>query len=149
MRRPSRRYAVRAGCRGFTLVSAIFLLVALAALGAAIAVVSTTQQVGSALDIQGSRMYQAARAGIEWGVYKQRRPPTTSCWAASTSFSFATAPTLAGITVTVTCNKISDGNGGPDVYEIQSIACSQPSSGNCPNLSPGANYIERRVKVTL
>ena len=86
-------------CRGFSIVAAIFLLVALAALGAAIVIVSTTQQVGSALDVQGARVYQAARAGIEWGAYKQKR--LSSC-AASTSFAFPTAPTLGGITVTVT-----------------------------------------------
>jgi len=132
--------------RGFTLVSAIFLLVVLAALGAAILVVSTTQQVGSALDVQGSRIYQAARAGIEWGVYKRTR--SSSC-AASTSFAFATAPTLSGIAVTVTCSTSTDGSGGPTVYEIQSTACNQPSGGNCPNPAPGPNYIERRLKVTI
>ncbi|OGA26378.1 MAG: hypothetical protein A3I01_01835 [Betaproteobacteria bacterium RIFCSPLOWO2_02_FULL_65_24] len=132
--------------RGFTLVSAIFLLVVLAALGAAILVVSTTQQIGSALDVQGARAYQAARAGVEWGAYKWLR--SSSC-GALTSFTFPSAPTLAGITVTVTCTAYPDGNGGPTVYEIQSTACNQPSGGNCPNALPGSNYIERRLKVTL
>lgn len=133
--------------RGFTIVAAIFLLVVLAALGAAILVVSTTQQVGSALDVQGSRVYQAARAGIEWGAYKiTRGGPSCS---ASTSFAFPSAPTLSGITATVTCTASVDANGGPTVYQIQSTACNQPSGGACPNPSPGPNYIERRVKVTL
>ena len=35
----------------------------LAALAAFVMIVSTTQQVGSALDVQGARAYQAARAG--------------------------------------------------------------------------------------
>jgi len=35
------------------------------------------------------------------------------------------------------------------VYEIQSTACNQPSAGDCPNAAPGANYVERRLKVTL
>jgi MSHA biogenesis protein MshP len=141
--------------RGFALVSAIFILVVLAALGAAILVVSTTQQVGSALDVQGSRVYRAARAGIEWGVYKRTRdnvpctvfpgvPPNVS-------FTFPTAPTLAGITVTVTCTDYTDASSTPPihVYEIRSTACNQPLAGNCPNTSPGPNYIERRLKATL
>jgi len=132
--------------RGFSIIAAIFLLVVLAALGAAIVIVSTTQQVGSVMDVQGARIYQAARAGIEWGVYKRTR--SSSC-AASTSFAFATAPTLSGITVTVTCVAYADGSGGPTVYEIQSTACNQPSGGNCPNAAPGSNYIERRLKVTI
>ena len=147
MRSARRSPARSAGkLRGFTLVSAIFLLVVLAALGAAILVVSTTQQIGSALDVQGARIYQAARAGIEWGAYKRLR---SSACAASTSFTFATAPTLAGIAVTVTCTPYADGSGGPTVYEIQSTACNQPSGGNCPNAAPGANYVERRMKVTI
>ena len=31
---------------------------------------STTQHLGSALDIQGARAYLAARTGIEWGLHK-------------------------------------------------------------------------------
>ena len=146
MSRPPRSPAARAAAtRGFTLVSAIFLLVVLAVLGAAIVIVSTTQQIGSAMDVQGSRIYQAARAGIEWGVYQQTR--SVSC-AGSASFAF-TAPTLTGITVTVTCTAYTDGSGGPAVHVIQSTACNQPSGGNCPNTSPGSNYIERRLKVTI
>lgn len=59
--------------RGFAMVTAVFILVVLAALGAFILTVSSTQQAGSALDIQGARAYQAARAGIEWGVFQVTR----------------------------------------------------------------------------
>ena len=141
--------------RGFSIVAAIFLLVVLAALGAAIVVVSTTQQVGSVMDVQGARTYQAARAGIEWGVYKRTRD-NVACAAfpavpVPVSFTFPTAPTLVGITVTVTCTDYPDGSSTPviHVYEIQSTACNQPSGGNCPNPAPGSNYIERRLRVTI
>jgi MSHA biogenesis protein MshP len=134
---------LRIQSRGFSLTTAIFLLVVLAVLGAAIVIVSTTQQIGSVLDAQGARVYQAARAGIEWGVYKQKR--SGSC-AASTSFTFpAAATTLTGIGVTVTCTAYADGSGGPTVYQIQSTACNQAA---CPG-TPSSNYIERRLKVTL
>jgi MSHA biogenesis protein MshP len=55
--------------RGFSLVSAIFLLVVLAGLGAAMVSFSTTQNQGLAMDAMGSRAYQAASAGIEWAAY--------------------------------------------------------------------------------
>ena len=86
-----RRYVHRS--RGFALVSAIFLLVVLAALGAFIAVVSTTQQIGSALDLQGAKAYQAARAGIEWGSYQVwalNPARNTGACPAATSFGFPT-----------------------------------------------------------
>jgi MSHA biogenesis protein MshP len=129
--------------RGFAILSAIFILVVLAALGAFILSISSQQQIGSALDVQGVRAYQAARAGIEWGLYQQLR--SGSC-VASTSFS-PTAATLAGFTVNVTCVATPDGSGGPTVYDITSTAC---NDATCPNTTnPGNLYIERRLTVTF
>ena len=47
--------------KGFSIISAIFIVVVLAALGAAILTVSTSQQLGAAVDLSGSRAYFAAR----------------------------------------------------------------------------------------
>ena len=55
--------------RGFSLVSAIFLLVVLALLGTMMTTFFGSQQQTLGMDVQGSRAYQAARAGIEWGAY--------------------------------------------------------------------------------
>lgn len=159
---------------GFTIVSAIFILVVLAALGAFVVTISTTQQIGSALDIQGTRALMAARSGLEWGVYQVQasasyqfgfgvspgaNPNTTAnpsttrvCPAGSSSFTFPnTAPTLSGFSVTVKCDSFPDTVSGPTVFRIISTACSQPNASvpYCPNLAPGANYIERRVEVTF
>jgi MSHA biogenesis protein MshP len=154
--------------KGFAIVSAIFILVVLAALGAFIVSVSTSQQIGSALDIQGVRAYQAARSGVEWGMYQvQAAPPynfsygtpavavgsanpnTRTCPASPTSFVPA-APTLTGFTVTVTCAATIDANTGPTVFRLISTACNQPAVGACPNNAPNSpDYVERRMEVTL
>lgn len=134
--------------RGFAILSAIFILVVLAALGAFILSISSQQQIGSALDVQGVRAFQAARAGIEWGLFRQLQ--SASC-AASANFVPA-ATTLSGFTVTVTCTATADpgGFGGPVVYSIVSSACSQPNAGVCPNtVDPGPLYVERRLTVTF
>ena len=151
---------------GFAIVSAIFILVVLAALGAFIVNISSSQQIGSALDVQGVRAYQAARSGIEWGLYRVQStaaynfsygagpgpvgtadPNTRACPASPTSFVPAAA-TLAGFTVTVTCAATTDASGGPTIYAIQSTACNLPNAGSCPNTaSPGSLYIERRLSV--
>lgn len=132
--------------RGFAILSAIFILVVLAALGAFMLSVSSSQQIGSALDVQGVQAYQAARAGIEWGLHRQLR--SASC-AGATSF-VPPAATLAGFTVTVDCVATPDGSGGPTVHTITSTACNQPDAGACPNTaSPGSLYIERRLQVSL
>jgi len=133
--------------RGFTAITAIFILVVLTALGAFILSVSTGQQIGSALDVQGVRVYEAARSGVEWGLHRQLQD--SSC-APSASFVPA-APTLSAYTVTVTCVATPDTNNGPTVWTVTSTACNQPDTGtgNCPNLTPGARYLERRLDVTF
>jgi MSHA biogenesis protein MshP len=132
--------------RGFAIVSAIFILVVLAALGAFIVTISTNQQIGAALDVQGVRAYQAARAGLEWGLYRQLQ--ASSC-AGATSVPLA-ASTLTDFTVTVNCTATTDASGGPTVYSIQATACNQPNAGSCPNIvSATSLYVERRISVTF
>ena len=128
--------------RGFTAVSAIFILVVLAVLGGFIVAVSTSQHVSSAQDIQGVRAYEAARAGVEWGLYRQLRD--NNC-AGANSFS-PLAPTLAEYTVTVTCVATPGTNNGPITYTVVSTACNQAP---CPNPAPGQRYVERRLDVTF
>jgi len=147
--------------RGFAIVSAIFILVVLAALGAFVLNVATSQQAGSALDVQGVRAYQAARAGLEWGLYRVQStaaynfgytstdPNTRACPASPSSFVPA-APTLAGFTVTVTCTATADGSGGPTIFTVVATACNQPTAGACPNTAnPTSAYAERRVSVAF
>ena len=59
---------------GFVLPSAIFLIAILASLAAFLVTISTTQSTTSAQDVQGARAYHAARAGIEWGLYRVLDP---------------------------------------------------------------------------
>ena len=56
--------------RGLSLITAIFLVVLLAGLSAAIVTVSVNSQSQSSLDVMGARAYQAARSGVEWGLYQ-------------------------------------------------------------------------------
>lgn len=111
---------------GFSLVSAIFLLVVLAALSAAIVRVSSTQHMASALDVQGAQAYQAARAGVEWGLFQYRNAPGAYCNNATTpntqSFSLPAGTTLAGFSVTVTCTFTPFGGTTTAALPTQSIA---------------------------
>jgi MSHA biogenesis protein MshP len=139
------RLKTTSGRGGFALVTAIFLLVVLAGLGAAVVNISTMQHTSSALDLQGARAYQAARAGIEWGVYRQLID--SSC-AAPTSFALPAA-SFGEFAVTVSCTKYAGATPGLDVYQITSNACNQPSSGNCPGAAGGVDYVERQMRVSF
>ena len=140
---------------GFALLTAIFILVVLAGLGAAIMTVSSNQQIGSAIDVQGARAYLAARAGVDWALYMEELQSPTNCPPSPSSFS-PPASTMSDFVVTVTCVKTDDGNGGPTVYTVTSTACNQPTASwsattaACPNITtPGALYVERQIVISF
>ena len=88
---------MRAGfsrCHGFSLVSAIFLVVVLASLGAYMATMNSIQHTTTALSLQASRAWFAARSGMEWAIYFVRT--NDACPTTPTSFS------VAGFAVAVT-----------------------------------------------
>jgi MSHA biogenesis protein MshP len=126
--------------RGFSLVTAIFLLVVIAALGTFAVTLSTTQQQSAALDVMGSRAYQASRAGIEWGAYQVLQ--NGGCPAATQVL--ATMPnTLANFTVTVSCSSsaYSEASATVTMYQLTSIA----TQGTPATL----NYVERQMSATI
>lgn len=87
--------------RGFSLVSAIFLLVVLAVLGGAMVTFSTTQNQTQAMDAMGSRAYEAANAGIEWAAYNIATSPGV---AKATAFVPGTGTALGGKLAPFTVN---------------------------------------------
>lgn len=66
--------------RGVSIITAIFLLLLLAGLAALMANVISTAHTTSAEDVLGARAYQAARAGVEWGLYKVLESPDANNW---------------------------------------------------------------------
>ena len=144
-RLPQGRQSLRQ--RGMAIMSALFILVVLAVLAAFVVQVSTMQHLGSLQDLQSIRTYQAARAGVEWGLYRVQDHPADA--ANSQKCDAPTNITLpgdafAGITVNVSCT------GSSTLYEIHSIACYQPGGGPCPNTGAfDNNYVERRIDVRL
>ncbi|HEY8886866.1 MAG TPA: hypothetical protein VIM35_00130 [Gallionella sp.] len=133
--------------RGFSLISAIFLLVVIAALGTFAVTLSTTQQQSAALDVLGSRAYQASRAGIEWGAYQViQNPAGINCAALPATAAngpIAMANTLQNFTVTVNCGSAaaSEANATVTMYQLTSTA----TQGTVA--TPG--YVERQMTVTI
>ena len=132
--------------RAFALPAAIFLLVILAMLGAFMASFSTTQQVDSASDIQGSRGYHAARMGAEWITAKicNGGAPCASALTACPAASTVMSATPDGFTVTVTCtmSSYSEGSSTRYVYWITSTATTGGSPGSL-------SYVERNFRAFI
>lgn len=134
------------GQRGFAIVTAIFLIVVMALLGAFAVGLTRTQSGGEVLDQMGARGLQAAQAGLEWGAWQVRRPGVPVCNAATTLV--ALPGTLAGWTVIVNCQATAYNEAGVTVthYLVTSTAC---TTAVCPNPAPGYGYVERRLMSTL
>ena len=96
--------------RGFGLVAALFLIIVVTLVVIAMARLSAVQHGSNSLAIQQARAYQAARAGLEWGI--SRAFNAGSCTAASPSLANSG---LAEFTVNVTCtvNSYTDNEGNP------------------------------------
>lgn len=132
---------------GFAYIAAIVLLVVMATLATIMVRLTTAQQAMSNQDLLGSRAGQAARAGVEWGLFQVRGAGL--CFAAATLPDFRA---LTGFTVTVTCTAEDYSEGetaegtpwGKRIYTITSTACNIgaacPSNGNAANVE----YVERQ-----
>jgi MSHA biogenesis protein MshP len=142
---PECRAAAPRGQRGFALATAIFIVVVLAALAAFLLTVSNLEHGQSALDVQGARAHQGARAGVEWAAYRALRQDVCDA-----STSIALPGGLAGFTVTVECQRIAYAEGGSSgaVFQVKATACNQPSGGACPGLR-GTFYVERQLQATV
>ncbi len=131
--------------RGFGLPSAIFLLVVLAFLGMTMMTFSTVQQQTAAMDVLGSRAYQAARAGIEWAAYNVAQSTASSPAACATTIPAGSlGGTLAPFAVNVNCAAASYVEGGSTiwVYGVSSVATAGGSPGD-------QDYVERVISVKL
>lgn len=133
--------------RGFSIVTAIFLLVVLSFLGVAMVSFSTTQNQGAALDVMGARGYQAARAGIEWAAHQVSISPASAAAPAACATGFAAGSlggTLAPFAVTVNCAPASYVEGASTVwvYAVSAVAKAGAATGE-------AGYVERVIEVKL
>lgn len=145
-----------AGCapglrqRGISVIAAIFLLLLMAGLAAFMVSMISATNLNLAADVGGSRAYQAARAGVELGLYKvmQEAPangnPATKDDALADCFS-AVTPTIETMTVAVKCEQFPPGGDyreGARTIRIYRIT----ATANAPG--PGGG-IERQVEVTV
>jgi MSHA biogenesis protein MshP len=139
---------------GFTMMSMLFILVALAAMGVALASLSQRQQLGSAGELAAAKAYQASLAGLEWGSFQILHPNgQPACFAAK---NITLPDQLSDFTVTVTCTRtpgagtVNDGDTQLAFYVLVATACNIPAAGTCPNgATTEPAYAERQLSRTL
>lgn len=123
---------------GFAVVSAIVILVILAALGTFAMRISSIQHRDFALDIQSSQAYQAARAGLEWGSFTVVNGNCLNTDIDNLS---------GGMSVSITCSTAPLSEPGAEIFMLTATACNQPNanSPHCPADQPTELYVERRL----
>jgi MSHA biogenesis protein MshP len=132
--------SLSARVRGFGLVAAMFVMIVMSMVVIAMSRLSITQHGSNSLAIQQARAYQAARAGLEWGI--SRAYKTASC---ATGAPSQAGSALAEFSVSVACtaNNYTDNEGNPvQIFRLTVTA---------QNGSPGgrSDYAYRQLIATV
>lgn len=134
--------------RGVSVITAVFIMLLLGVISALMVNLMSTAHMTSAQDIEGSRAYQAAQAGVEWGLYHVLDPlNTTSLPVMPACPAPPILPVIDGFTVSLTCDRFPDnanvyteGDRSITVYRLVATA----NKGTLG--TPG--FIERQITVT-
>jgi MSHA biogenesis protein MshP len=109
---------------GFTLVSAIFLVVVLAVMAVSLVSLATVQHITSAQMLQAVRANYAARAGVEWAIARANAGCVTGP-------AFTLGGTLSDFSVTVTCTRTDHpvGTATPQAYYLVEVVAEAGGNG--------------------
>ena len=126
--------------RGFSLVAAMFVMIVVALVIAGMVQLSVNQHGTSSLSIQQARAYQAARAGLEWGIHQAL---TGSCAASSSlTLTGTSLAAFSGVLVTCTVSNYSEASSAVRIYNLTATA-----QNGSPALLP--DYAYRRLSAVL
>lgn len=124
--------------QGFSLVSALFLLVVLAALGVYAVRLNTLQQQTVTAGLRAAQAFEAARAGASWGAYQALNGG--GCGSGTLSL---TEGATAGFRVSVQCTQRThtEGTTAVNVY-VFDVRAEAGAYG-------GPDYVSRRLQTKI
>lgn len=141
---------------GSALISAIIILLLFASLSAAMLKLDLNQATALALDAQGVRALQAARAGIEFGLYKTLDPTHTTVVAPGSPNwpNLADCPsfsplTLDGFTVNVSCSRFPSGNPGYYTEDKRKFRIFELTATASYGALGASSYVERQIRTSV
>ena len=138
--------------QGLGAITIIVVLVLLAGMAAAIVRLNSAAQMTATQELLAARAAQAARAGLQWGLYQAFKGPWTACSGDSSTLDLGAEN---GMRVTVSCNSTlyNEGESAPGtartvrVYTLDAVACN--GGTGCPDNTMVARpgYVERRWQI--
>jgi MSHA biogenesis protein MshP len=105
---------------GFALVAAMFVIIIIALVIAAMMRMAGNQHGTNSLAIQQARAYQAARSGLEWGISSAL---AGSCLPSKTlDMTGSNLSEFEGVLVTCSVNPYSENGGAVNIYQLTATA---------------------------
>lgn len=128
---------------GFTIVSAVFLMVVLAVLGVSLVNIATVQHTTSAQLLQTVRASYAARAGAEWAAWQAANTVGWCPGPYPMSFTVTLPAPLAGFGVTVECTRTDHTvNAAVQRYFVVDVTAASGSYGT-------PDFARRRLQIKV
>jgi MSHA biogenesis protein MshP len=127
---------------GFAAMAALFLIVILAAMAGFMGTFGNTLQLGSAQDVQGTRAYWAARAGLEWAMSGVANSSPAACPTTPTTLPASAANGNFAVTVDCTTSAYTEGAQAVTMFQITAVAKNTLAVGS-------AAYIERSLTAAI
>lgn len=131
----------RTRSKGFTLITALFLLVVVAALSVYMLNISSVQHSTLVYSVQGARAMQGARTGLEWGIHQAMSTPS-NC-PATTTFNTSGAGSLDMFNISVSCSFSDHRESNVDISTFRITASAE--SGVFGSL----DYVFRSLQATV
>ncbi len=126
--------------RGFGLVAALFLMIVISLVVLTMARLSATQHGSTSLSIQQARAYQAARAGLEWGISQALN--AGACTAATPSLA---GSALSEFGLSLSCRR--DDYSAGDGSAVQIYRLTVEAQNGTPGSRP--DYAFRRLTAVV
>lgn len=135
---------------GFSLITAIFLLVVLAALLSYLVNISAVQHTTVAMSVQGARALQAARSALEYGIFRSLNGLACSPGVDTTeTLTYASDGIgLQAFAVELTCSASvhTEGVSTVNFYELVATASSGVYASGA-NANP--DFVSRTIRATV
>lgn len=130
--------------KGVSLITAIFLVVIVASIGAYMVTIGQTQQQTTALSVLGTRGMNAAASGLEWGIQRavQAAAAGLDCSPGTVNFNL-NATTLNNFNVVVGCS-VQSFEEGTTMYNVYTLT----STANM-NVFGNPDFISRTLRASV
>ncbi len=123
---------------GFSLVSAIFLVVVLAALGVVAVRLNVVAQQTTTAELRGAQAFHAAKSGVAWAAYR-----ALNAGVCGNSILNLTEGATAGFSVSVQCSQTSYVEGTSTirvfVFDVRAVG----------GVYGGPDYVSRRLQSKI